>query len=73
MAEATQLRDGLQDPLLRPALESFFAEQRERALDDLKTAVMQHTRDTYKESRIAGRADAFERIMGELDDFARRQ
>lgn len=72
LAEAQQLSDGLSDPLLRPALIEFFDAQRSEAVSALKDAVMCSTRDTMKESRIAGRADAYERAMSDLDEFARR-
>lgn len=73
MAEAQQLYDGLNDALLRPALEAFFAEQLEQVKDELLAAVRLNARDTLKESRLAGMATAYEDAMRDLAKFAEKQ
>ncbi len=73
LAEAQQLYDGLSDPLLRPALAEFFTEQRTTNVDALLHAVQQHQRDTMKEARLAGKVEAYETCLEDLQRFAERQ
>ena len=73
LAESQQLYDGLTDPLLKPALEQFFEEQRQETLDALVTAVRQSVRDTMKEARLAGKVEVYENVFGELRRFAEKQ
>lgn len=73
LTEAQQLYDGLNDPLLRPALAAFFEEQEKQAVSDLLRSVRQKIRDTMREASCAGKAEAFETMMSELDKFADRQ
>jgi hypothetical protein len=73
LAEAQQLYDALQDPLIRPALQEFFQEQRTENIDALLHAVQQHLRDTMKEARLAGKVEAYETAMSELQRFAEKQ
>lgn len=73
LAEAQQLYDGLSDALLRPALTQFFQTQRADALEELQRAVLQNMRDTMKEARLAGRVDAYEKALPELQRFAEKQ
>ena len=70
LAEAQQLLDALSDPLLRPALVSYFDEQKDFAMESLVRAVRQNVRDTMKEAALAGKVDAYENAMRELDRFA---
>ena len=72
LAEAQQLLEGLNDSLLRPALEEFFAKQKEDRLDSLVRAVRQNVRDTMKEANLAGQAEVYEHIMSDLERFAER-
>lgn len=73
LAEAQQLYDGLNDPLLRPALEAFFSEQRELYLADLLASVLKPNRDFYRESYLAGKADAALTELLEMRHYAERQ
>ena len=73
LAEGQQLYDALQDPLFRPALVQFFTEQKDLYLEALVHAVQQSVRDFYKESRLAGKVEAYENALSELQRFAERQ
>lgn len=73
LTEAQQLYEAIRDPLLRPGLEAFFKDQQEQATDALLRAVRQSVRDTMREAAHAGRADAYEQAMNDLDRFAERQ
>lgn len=73
LAESQQLYDGLQDPLLKAALESFFDDARAANMDSLLHAVQQHQRDTMKEARLAGKIEAYSNCLTELWRFAEEQ
>jgi hypothetical protein len=73
LAEAQQLHDGLEDALLRPALDAFFRDQRLIHLDMLLQAVRSPGRDTMKEARLAGKVEAYETALSELTRFAKDQ
>lgn len=73
LAESQQLYDALSDPLLRPALEEFFAKQREENITNLLHAVQQHSRDTMKEARLAGKVEAYEETLSQMQRFAEEQ
>jgi hypothetical protein len=73
LAEAQQLIDAVNDPLLRPALVEFFDSQRKEALDELVKAVRKRVRDTMHEADLAGKVDAYENAMAELQRFAEKQ
>jgi hypothetical protein len=63
----------LQDPLFRPALEAFFSEQRKEHIELLLRAVRQSVRDTMKEARLAGKVEAYEDSLRDLERFAQEQ
>jgi hypothetical protein len=73
LAEAQQLFDALDDPLIKPALEEFFREQKEIHTDMLLSAVRQSVRDTMKEARLAGKVEAYEDNYRDLRRFAEQQ
>jgi hypothetical protein len=73
LAEAQQLHDGLDDSLLRPALQAFFEEQRMAHLEMVVRAVCSPARDTMKEARLAGKVEAYETALMELTRFAKNQ
>lgn len=73
MAQAQQLYDGLDDPLLNEALQDFFKRQRETYTDELLSAVRQHIRDNQKESRLAGKVEVYEEILSDLRRYAEEQ
>jgi hypothetical protein len=70
---AQQLYDGLQDPLLSEALQTFFEKQQNELREKLLSAVRQHIRDTMKEARIAGMEEAYSECLGEMRRFAEEQ
>lgn len=70
ISEAQQLFDGLNDPLLMPALTAFFEEQYKNTMEELLRAVCQHQRDTMKEARLAGKIAAYQDCESELRRFA---
>lgn len=70
LAEAQQLYEALDDPLLRPALDAFFHDRRIETLDMLLQAVRHPVRDTMKEARLAGKVEAYESALTELKHFA---
>ncbi|HXF14696.1 MAG TPA: hypothetical protein VN517_16185 [Terriglobales bacterium] len=72
LAEASTLFDALEDPLFRPALEGFFGEQKRGVLEHLLTAVRRSNRDTMAEARLAGKAEVYDEIMGDLLRFAEK-
>jgi hypothetical protein len=59
--------------LVRPGLEAFFEEQCAAHVDLLLRALRQKDRDTMKEAAIAGKIDAYETALSELQHFATRQ
>jgi hypothetical protein len=67
------LYDGLNDPLLKPALEAFILDQRSFALDSLVAAVRLPERNFMKEARLAGMVEVYETVLGELRMFAEAQ
>jgi len=73
LAEAQQLYDGLNDPLLRAALQAFIEKQRQDLRDGLLHAVRQHVRDTMKEARLAGKEESYDEFLLELSRFAEEQ
>lgn len=73
LSEAQQLLDGLNDPLLGPALNAFFAEQYKQNLEELVRSVSQHVRDTMKEARLAGKVDAYQTCEADLRRWAEEQ
>jgi hypothetical protein len=72
LAEASQLTEGLSDPLLKPALEAFAREQRGSYMSDLLIQIRLPERDTMKEARLAGLIEAYETLMSDLTRFAER-
>lgn len=72
MAESQTLYEALNDALLRPALEAFFEEQRQDNIKLLLSAVRQTVRDTMKEARLAGKVEAYEDALAELQHFAKK-
>jgi len=73
LAEAQQLRDGLEDQLLWPALSAFFGKQRSELLARLVDAVRKSERDTMREASLAGMVTAYEDIAQDLKAFAKEQ
>ena len=73
LSEAQQLNEGLGDSLLRPALEAFALEFRLEFLNQLVQAVRQKERDTMKESYLAGKVEAYETLLSQLEHFAQEQ
>ena len=73
MAQAQQLYDALDDPLLNEALQDFFNVRRELHTEELLAAVRQHVRDTMKEARLAGKVEVYEEIVSELRRYAEEQ
>jgi hypothetical protein len=73
LSEAQQLNEGLEDTLLRPALEAFAVEMRQHYLEELVQAVLKLERDTHRESYLAGRVDAYEVLLSDLRFFASEQ
>jgi hypothetical protein len=73
ISEAQQLYDGLQDALLRPALQQFFRDQRVTYLNMLVHAVRQSNRDTLREAQLAGKVEAYETALDDLDRYAKEQ
>lgn len=51
----------------------FFAEARQQNVDLLLRAVRQPTRDTMKEAAFAGRVEAYDTCLRDLEIFAKRQ
>lgn len=70
LAEAQQLYDGLNDPLLSAALTAFYHQQKTEHTEMLLSAVRQSVRDTMKEARLAGKVEAYENSLRELQRFA---
>lgn len=73
LAEASQLYDAVSDPLLKPALLEFIEHQKIMHMAVLLRAVRQNDRDTMKEARCAGIVEAYENLMLDLEDFARKK
>ena len=73
LSEAQQLHDGVHDILLRAALEAFFAERRAIEVENLLMAVKKHQRDNQMESRIAGKIEAYEGALRDMEHFAKEQ
>ena len=71
--EAQQLYDGLQDPLLSAALIAFFERAKQECVEMLLNAVRHTIRDTMKEARLAGKIEAYENAVHDLEQFAREQ
>jgi hypothetical protein len=49
---------------------AFFADRKRETLDRLMDAVQQSSRDTMKEARLAGMAEAYTNAMMDLQKFA---
>lgn len=62
--------DALTDPLFKPALKAFLKEQREEYLKELLQAVRMPERATLKEAFIAGKVEAYESFVSEVEKFA---
>jgi len=71
--ESQTLHDALQDPLFRPALETFFEERKRESVEMLLRAVRQPIRDTMKEARLAGKVEAYEDSLRDMIQFAQEQ
>jgi hypothetical protein len=67
------LYEGLQDALLRPALATFFQDQRTGYLNMLVQAVRQSDRNTLYEAQLAGKVEAYETALEDLDRYAKEQ
>jgi hypothetical protein len=63
----------LNDPLLSMALMAFYERQRMEHIEMLLSAVRQSVRDTMKEARLAGKVEAYENSLRELQRFAEEQ
>ena len=72
LLEAQQLSDGLNDVLLRPALEEFLRSQVAAHTDMLLNQIKLRDRDTMKEARLAGQIDVYETFLSEIEHFSRR-
>jgi hypothetical protein len=55
---------------MRPAIEAFYEQQRSEHIEMLLSAVRQSVRDTMKEARLAGKVEAYENSLRELQRFA---
>ena len=73
LAEAEQLYEALQDPLLGPALEAFFRAEYAANMALLVQAVRSTERNTMKEAELAGKVEVFETIFSSLERFADEQ
>jgi hypothetical protein len=73
LSESQLLLEALSDPSIRPALESFFSEQRTDTIELLLKAVRLSVRDTMKEARLAGKVEAYENTLREMEHFAKEQ
>lgn len=73
LAEAQQLYDAINDPLLAPALKAFFEDHRQNTINQLLSSVRQSVRDTMKEAKLAGKEEAYANAMDDLKLFAQRQ
>lgn len=73
LAEAQQLYDGLNDPLISAGLTEFFSEGERTLTGQLVRAVKQSVRDTMREARLAGKVEAYEEMLPELRKFAVEQ
>lgn len=73
LAESQTLYEALNDALFRPSLEAFFNEQRQEHIEMLLLAVRQSIRDTMKEARLAGKVEAYENALRDLEHFAKKQ
>jgi hypothetical protein len=73
LAESQTLYDAINDPLFRPALEAFFVQRKEQSVELLLSAVRKSVRDTMWEARLAGKVEAYEDTLRELETFAREQ
>jgi hypothetical protein len=73
LAEAQTLRDAVNDSLFRPSLAAFFNQKRDESVEQLLAAVRQHVRDNQKESRLAGKVEAYENVVEDLKRFAEEQ
>jgi hypothetical protein len=54
-------------------MEAFFSGQKEECTRMLLSAVRQSVRDTMKEARLAGKVEAYEDCLRELQRFAEEQ
>jgi hypothetical protein len=54
-------------------LEAFFEQQKRDTVEMLLSAVRHAIRDNQKESRLAGKVEAYENTLRELEQFAREQ
>jgi hypothetical protein len=59
--------------LLSAALIAFYERQRSEHIEMLLSAVRQPARDAMKESRLAGKVEAYEDSLRELQRFAEEQ
>jgi hypothetical protein len=73
LSEAQTLFEAIREPMLRPALEAFFEEQKRETIEMLLSAVRQGARDTMKEARLAGKVEAYENTLREMELFAKEQ
>ena len=73
LSEAQQLLDAVNDPLMEIALKAFFYEECKSHVSQLLHEIQKAERDVNKESRLAGKIDAYETAMHELRYFAQRQ
>ena len=59
--------------MLRPALVAFIESERQQLLKDLVSAVCLAERSTHKESRLAGKIEAYEGLLDAAEHFALAQ
>jgi hypothetical protein len=51
----------------------FFEQQKQEHVEMLLSAVRQHVRDNQKESRLAGKVEAYENALADLRRFSEEQ
>lgn len=58
---------------MRAGLEAFFETAKQEHMEQLLTAVRHSGRDTMKEARLAGKVEAYENSLRDLQQFAKEQ
>ncbi len=73
LSEAQTFHDALHDPFIAAGLEAFFQQAKDEHTEMLLSAVRQNVRDTMKEARLAGKVEAYENSLRELQRFSEEQ
>lgn len=67
------LFDAVRDPMVAAGLNTFAQQMKRENVEQLLRAVRRNDRDTMQEARFAGKVEAYEAMMEDLEQFSEEQ